>query len=65
MGLYTCILYTYILVKANIFYQTDKDFLAHSMPRDDVSRTTNVERNGSHKWVKWACMMPRDASLMT
>ena len=22
------------------------------MPRDAVSRTANVERNGGHKWVK-------------
>ena len=24
------------------------------MPRDAVSRTANVQRNGGHKWVKWA-----------
>jgi len=24
------------------------------MPRDAVSRTENVERNGGHKWVKEA-----------
>ena len=52
------------VVKANISYQTDKDFLASIMPRDAVSRTTNVERNGGHKWVNWASMMPRDASLI-
>ena len=23
------------------------------MPRDAVSRTANVERNGGHKWVKY------------
>ena len=22
------------------------------MPRDEVSRTVNIERNGGHKWVK-------------
>ena len=28
------------------------------MPRDAVSRTANVERNGGHKWVK---VSPHDA----
>ena len=31
------------------------------MPRDAVSRTANVERNGGHKWVKallhWAVVI--------
>ena len=25
------------------------------MPRDAVSRTANVERNGGHKWVSMSC----------
>ena len=33
------------------------------MLTDAVSRTANVERNGGHKWVNWASMMPREASL--
>ena len=36
------------------------------MPRDAVSRTENVERNGEHKWVKLLPKMsklPRDKML--
>ena len=32
------------------------------MPRDAVSRTANVERNGGHKWVKGLYFSSRNAT---